>query len=402
MPDKTLIIVIAAAAAVVILQLITTAGLVTRIRELRKSVSENALRSDQNMEFMRRSVEQQLDSLGDASSRELTEMRTVLDHRLDSIRGTFDERFTDMRTSVDGKLEAMRATVDEKLQKDLDEKLARSFESVRVSLQQVYRGLGEMQGLAQGVGDLKKVLSNVKTRGIVGEIQLGAIIEQILSKNQYCENINTVPGSSERVEFAIIMPGDGDREMFLPIDAKFPGDTYASLVQAYDSGDKNAIQEAKKALLSALKREAKDIHDKYIKTPYTTDFGVMFLPFEGLYAEAVNTGAMEALQREYKVMIAGPSTMAALLNSLQLGFRTIAIQKNAGEVWKILDNVKSEFDKFGATLDQVQARINQANDELDKLIGTRTRMIQKSLRDVQSADAESFGIYLPAGTGEKE
>ena len=239
-----------------------------------------------------------------------------------------------------------------------------------------------MQNLAAGVGDLKKVLTNVKTRGILGEVQLGAILEQILAPDQYEENVRTKSTGSERVEFAVKLPGDGDGIVWLPIDAKFPGDTYSALVDAYETGDPAAVEAAAKNLERIIKLEARDIRDKYIEPPYTTDFAVMFLPFEGLCAEVVRRGLLEVLQRDYKVNIAGPTTMAALLNSLQMGFKTLAIQKHSSQVWDVLGAVKTEFDKFGTVLEATQARINQANAELDKLIGTRTRSIQRKLRGV--------------------
>ena len=310
------------------------------------------------------------------------------EQKLENIRTTLENRLYSLQQDNQKQLERMRQTVDEKLQQTLEERISKSFESVRKSLEEVYKGLGEMQTLASGVGDLKKVLSNVKTRGILGEIQLGAILEQILSKEQYEENVCTRREGSERVEFAVKMPGDAGNTVFLPIDAKFHGDTYANLMNAYEANDQQPIVQARRMLLDALRKSAKDIRDKYIDPPGTTDFAVMFLPFEGLYAEAVNLGAMETLQREYKVVLAGPATMAALLNSLQMGFKTLAIQKHSGQVWNVLGAVKSEFDKFGAVLAATQQRLNQANDELDKLVGTRTRSIQRTLRNVQDLAGE--------------
>ena len=242
--------------------------------------------------------------------------------------------------------------------------------------------------LAVGVGDLKKVLSNVKTRGILGEIQLSAILSEILSPEQYEENVATKKGSKNVVEFAVKLPSDDDKFIYLPIDSKFPGDTYAALRDAIDEGDKIKIDLAAKALITRIKSEAKDIHDKYIDPPYTTEFAIMFLPFEGLYSEAVNRGLVEILQRDYKVNIAGPSTMAALLNSLQMGFKTLAVQKRSAEVWEILGAVKQEFDKFGDVLEATQQRLDQANKELDKLVGVRTRQIQRKLKDVQTPAKE--------------
>lgn len=310
------------------------------------------------------------------------------EQKLENIRTTMENRIYALQQDNHQQLERMRQTVDEKLQQTLEERISKSFESVRRSLEEVYKGLGEMQSLASGVGDLKKVLSNVKTRGILGEIQLGAILEQILSKEQYEENVCTRREGNERVEFAVKMPGEGGQSIWLPIDAKFHGDTYANLMSAYETGDQQAVVQARRLLADALRKSAKDIHDKYIDPPATTDFAVLFLPFEGLYAEAVNLGAMEALQREHKVMVAGPATMAALLNSLQMGFKTLAIQKHSGQVWNILGAVKSEFDKFGEVLAATQQRLNQANEELDKLVGTRTRSIQRTLRSVQELAEE--------------
>lgn len=310
------------------------------------------------------------------------------EQKLENIRTTMENRIYALQQDNHQQLERMRQTVDEKLQQTLEERISKSFESVRRSLEEVYKGLGEMQSLASGVGDLKKVLSNVKTRGILGEIQLGAILEQILSKEQYEENVCTRREGNERVEFAVKMPGEGGQSIWLPIDAKFHGDTYANLMSAYETGDQQAVVQARRLLTDALRKSAKDIHDKYIDPPATTDFAVLFLPFEGLYAEAVNLGAMEALQREHKVMVAGPATMAALLNSLQMGFKTLAIQKHSGQVWNILGAVKSEFDKFGDVLAATQQRLNQANEELDKLVGTRTRSIQRTLRSVQELAEE--------------
>ena len=247
-----------------------------------------------------------------------------------------------------------------------------------------------MQTLASGVGDLKKVLTNVKTRGILGEIQLGAILEQILSPDQYEENVKIKAHSQERVEFAVKLHGEGEQTVYLPIDAKFPGDTYAKLADAYETGDTLAIELAGRELERRIKAEAKDIHDKYVEPPVTTDFAILFLPFEGLYAEVVRRGMVETLQRDYKVNIAGPTTMAALLNSLQMGFRTLAIQKHSGEVWDILGAVKNEFGKFEEVLVSAQKRINQANEDIDKLVGTRTRMMRSKLKKVTSlTDSES-------------
>ena len=310
------------------------------------------------------------------------------EQQLDNIRHSVENRLNYIQEDNNKKLEEMRKTVDERLQQSIEEKMNRSFSLVNERLEQVYKGLGEMQSLAVGVGDLKKVLSNVKTRGILGEIQLSAILSEILSPEQYEENVATKKGSKNVVEFALKLPSDDDKFIYLPIDSKFPGDTYAALRDAIDEGDKIKIDLAAKALITRIKSEAKDIHDKYIDPPYTTEFAIMFLPFEGLYSEAVNRGLVEILQRDYKVNIAGPSTMAALLNSLQMGFKTLAVQKRSAEVWEILGAVKQEFDKFGDVLEATQQRLDQANKELDKLVGVRTRQIQRKLKDVQTPAKE--------------
>ena len=293
-----------------------------------------------------------------------------------------NERFRQMQEENARQMEEIRSTVDEKLQKTLDERIGQSFQLVSQRLDQVSRGLGEMQNLAAGVGDLKKVLSNVKKRGILGEVQLGSILAEILPPEQYAENVNTAGIGNNTVEFAVRLPGDGDQPVWLPIDSKFPGDSYARLVDAYDSGDKAAVIAAQRNLIQMIRKEAKDIHDKYISPPATTNFGILFLPFEGLYAEVVRLGMIEQLQRDYNVNIAGPTTMAALLNSLQMGFRTLAIQKRSGEVWKVLGAVKTELGNFESVLAKAQKNLNQANNNLETLIGVRTRAMQRRLKDV--------------------
>ena len=310
--------------------------------------------------------------------------------RLENLRTTVSAGLETIRKDNNEKLELMRRTVDEKLEKTLETKMTESFRLVSERLEQVYKGLGEMQTLASGVGDLKKVLSNVKTRGILGEIQLGAILEDILPRDRYEENFATVSGSSAVVEFAIKLPGDGEKPVYLPVDSKFPADCYFNLQSAYDEGDAEAIKKARAELISRMKSFAKDIRTKYISPPDTTDFAIMFLPFEGLYAEAVRCGMVEILQKDYHINIAGPGTMAALLNSLQMGFKTLAIQKRSAEVWKILGAVKTEFDKFSDILEKTRKKLGQIDTELDTLIGTRTAAIKRKLRDVESiSDGES-------------
>ncbi|MEG1381871.1 MAG: DNA recombination protein RmuC [Ruthenibacterium sp.] len=379
-----------------------------QLRSLRTELSQNVAQTLQMSSDLQISAQKQVADVQNIRLRELSDQlsqrqtllqKTVSDQlvmveqrmknsaveseqKLDNIRTTMETRMVGMQADNAKKLDEMRQTVDEKLQKTLDDKLQQSFSRVSDQLEKVYKGLGEMQTLATGVGDLKKVLSNVKTRGILGEIQLGAILEQILSAEQYAENIATVTGSSERVEFAVKLPGDGETPVWLPIDAKFPADAYAALLEAYDAADAAAVDAAVKVLEQRIRGFAKDISTKYLHVPETTDFGIMFLPIEGLYAEVVRRGMVEKLQTDYKVMIAGPTTMAALLNSLQMGFRTLAIQERSGEVWKVLGSVKSEFDTFGKALEQTQSRIEQAGSELEKLVGVRTRQMQRKLSTI--------------------
>ena len=315
---------------------------------------------------------------------------------LNAIRATVQDQLSAMQKDNRAQLDQMRRTVDEKLEKTLNDRITQSFRLVNERLQEVYTGLGEMKTLASGVGDLKKVLSNVKTRGILGEYQLGAIMSEILAPEQYAENVATVPGSANRVEFAVKLPGDDGKCVWLPIDAKFPGDTYAALMDAYESGDAAQIAIAQSALEARIKLCAKDIRDKYIDPPNTTDFAILFLPFEGLYAEVVRMGLLDTLQRTYRVNIAGPTTFAALLNSLQMGFRTLAIQKRSGEVWNVLGAVKTEFETFGDVLSKAQQRIEQTSQELDKLVGVRTRKINSKLRAVSSLPAEDTRKLLDA------
>jgi DNA recombination protein RmuC len=284
------------------------------------------------------------------------------------------------------KLEQMRETVDEKLQKTLNERLGQSFEAVGKQLEAVQLGLGEMKTLATDVGGLKKVLSNVKMRGGIGEVQLAMLLEQILAPEQYAANVKTKQNSADIVEFAIKLPGrdDNNKQVWLPIDAKFPKDVYEQLQTAYDTSDLPQIEIAQKNLEQTIKKMAKDISDKYIDPPNTTDFGILFLPFEGIYAEVVRKASLlEDLQRNYKIVVTGPSTLAAILNSLQMGFKTLAIQKRSGEVWKVLGNVKTEFEKFGGLIEKAQGNIQNGLKQLDEVVGVRTRAIHRQLRDVE-------------------
>lgn len=329
----------------------------------------------------------------------LTGVSMEQEQKLDNIRNTLEDKLNRMQDDQNKSLTEIRTTVDEKLQKTLEERIAKSFSLVQESLAKVSEGLGEMSTLATGVGDLQKVLSNVKTRGILGEIQLKAILEQILSKEQYEENVAVIPDKKERVEFAIKLPGNDRGPMYLPIDAKFPQEPYLRLIKAYEDQDQIAVDISAKELERAVKAGAKDIRDKYIEPPYTTDFGVMFLPVEGLYAEVVRRGLIEVLQRDYKVTIAGPTTFAALLNSLQMGFRTLAIEKRSSEIITLLSAVKTEFDKFQDVLLKTRDKLNEANQELDKLVGVRTRKIQTKLRDIDKLEdvsaEETLGLTEP-------
>ena len=351
---------------------------VNSVKLMSDMINQNQVNMAENQKFQLQQMENRLKTFSMEN-----------EQKLENIRSTVEKKLTYMQEDNNKQLENIRTTVDEKLQNTLENKLNKSFETVSKQLQQVYKGLGEMQNLAVGVGDLKKVLSNVKTRGILGEIQLSAILKEILSPEQYEENVATKKGSRNVVEFAIKLPTDDDSFVYLPIDSKFPGDTYAKLVDAMNSDNKEEIEVCSKNLLRTIKSEAKDIHDKYISPPNTTEFAIMFLPFEGLYAEVVNRGMVEVLQREYKVNVAGPSTMGALLNSLQLGFKTLAVQKRSAEVWQILNDVKREFDTFADVLEKTQARLNQANTELDKLVGVRTRKIQSQLSKVQKLEEKN-------------
>jgi len=295
-----------------------------------------------------------------------------------------------MLQSTEERLDKMRETVDEKLQKTLESRIGKSFEAVSQQLLAVQKGLGEMQSLATGVGDLKRVLSNVKTRGVLGEYQLAAILENILAPDQYESNVAVRTSGGERVEFVVKLPGSQAGEpVYLPIDAKFPQDAYLRLLDAYDMGDKLVISSCKAELFKAIRKSAQDICQKYINPPMTTDFAVLFLPMESLYAEVVRDPALsQMLQKEFKVVVTGPTTLAAMLNSLQMGFKTLAIQKRSGEVWKVLGEVKTEFGKFGDLIQKAQKKLTDANTDLDHLVGTRTRVIQRKLKDIEAMPEE--------------
>ncbi len=367
------------------------------LKENRKEFSEALDKLSKNMEEKMyqnaQTQEKSAHNLRIETKTSLHNFSEVLNKSIKDFNQVQKEKFDQMNVkqqelvkTTEVRLEKMRETVDEKLQTTLEKRLGESFKLVSERLEAVQKGLGEMQNLAHGVGDLKKVLSNVKTRGVLGEIQLGNILEQIMSPEQYDKDVRTKRGSNDHVEFAIKLPGKDHqgKEVYLPIDAKFPQEDYIRLQEAYDSADLAAIEQAKKSLVRSIKNFAKSIRDKYIDPPYTTDFGILFLPIEGLFAELVRQPELVAiLQRDYKIIITGPTTLAAMLNSLQMGFKTLAIQKRSSEVWDILGAVKTEFSKFGGVLEKAQKKITEANKELDTLVGTRTRMMMSKLRKVE-------------------
>ncbi len=377
--------------------------------EFSKSLKDNRQELTQGLERLTEKMELKLVSLNETLNTTAKENRGELKVNLKEFQDTFSKNvkeFNDLQRqkfdqmnltqeelvkTTEIRLEKMRETVDEKLHKTLEERLGKSFEIVTQQLLQVQKGLGEMQHLASGVGDLKKVLSNVKTRGILGEIQLGNILEQILSPEQYDSNVKTKKGSDALVEFAIKLPGKdaNDSAVYLPIDAKFPQEDYIRLQTAYDAGDAVAIDASIKALVQSVKRFAKDISSKYIDPPNTTDFGIMFLPVEGLFAEVVRQpDLITILQRDYKIVITGPTTLAAMLNSLQMGFKTLAIQKRSSEVWNVLSSVKKEFTTFGGVLEKAQKKLNEANNEIETLVTTRSRMMLSKLRNVEQLEEQ--------------
>lgn len=363
---------------------------------------------EQKFETLKSATEAKLETSSQQQSKALTDSRTDLmatlskmaeqiDKKLDELKGAVEAKLTQIQTDNTAKLEEMRKTVDEKLQGTLEKRLGESFKLVSDRLEQVHKGLGEMQTLAVGVGDLKKVLTNVKTRGTWGEVQLGNLLEQILTSGQYEKNVATKAGSADRVEFAIKLPGrdvqDG-KTVWLPIDAKFPKEDYERLVEAAEQSDVEAVEQAAKQLESRIKAEAADIHNKYIDIPNTTDFGILFLPTEGLYAEVLRRiGLAESLQRDFRVVVAGPTTLAALLNSLQMGFRTLAIEKRSSEVWTVLGAVKTEFGKFGSVIEKVQKKLQEASNVIDDAV-VRKKVVERKLRTVTELPATEATVIL--------
>lgn len=360
---------------------------------VREEIARNRAETAKNSKDQR----EEISKLTASNEDKLEKMTRKVETKLDKLRETVEENLKRIQKDNSEQLEKMRQTVDEKLHKTLEERLGQSFKIVSEKLEQVHKGLGEMQSLAVGVGDLKKVLSNVKTRGILGEIQLGNILEQILAPEQYAKNVSTKKGSRDHVEFAIKLPGKDDSGdvVYMPLDSKFPLEVYHALLDAYDKGDPAQIEEAAKQIDVTIKKFAKDVRDKYLDPPNTTDFGIIFLPIEGLYAEVIRrTGLIEVLQREFNIIIAGPTTLAALLNSLQMGFRTLAIEKRSSEVWKVLGAVKTEFETFGTVLQKAQEKIRQADKEIDLLVGTRTRAMQRKLKDVEKLPTKESAQYI--------
>ncbi|MFC3651718.1 DNA recombination protein RmuC [Dyella humi] len=344
-----------------------------------------------------------LNQLGEQQKQQLATLTADNEKRLGEVRTTLETKLTAIQQDNAAKLEQMRATVDEKLQSTLETRLGESFKLVSERLEAVQRGLGEMQSLASGVGDLKRVLNNVKTRGILGEMQLAALLDQMLTPEQYAANVATVPGSDERVEFAVRLPGgDRDDQVWLPIDAKFPREDYERLLDAQQAADLDAMERTAAALERRVRDEAKTIRAKYIAPPATTDFAILFLPTEGLYAEIIRRpGLFDSLQREQRVIVAGPTTLSALLNSLQMGFRTLAIQKRSSEVWQLLGAVKNEFGKFGDVLKMVRKKLDEAGKHIDAT-AVRTRAIERKLRDVESLPGEQTQQLLEESLGSDE
>ncbi|MBO5251716.1 MAG: DNA recombination protein RmuC [Bacteroidaceae bacterium] len=352
----------------------------------------------ENREELAKNMRELRTELNQALNLSTQQMQTTLHRNLMTTNEMQREKFEAMNRqqdvlvrSTEKRLDEMRLMVEEKLQKTLNERIGQSFELVRSQLENVQKGLGEMKNLAEDVGGLKKVLGNVKTRGTFGEVQLAALLEQMLSPEQYEANVKTRKNATEFVEFAIKLPGkdNGKDTVYLPIDAKFPKDVYEQYIDAYEDGDTILIDSTSKQMETTIKRMAKDIHDKYIEPPFTTDFAIMFLPFENIYAEVIRrTALVESLQKDYKIVVTGPTTLGAILNSLQMGFRTLAIQKRTSEVWNVLGAVKTEFGKFGGMLEKVQKNLQNAGDQLEEVMGKRTRAIERKLRQVEALPAE--------------
>ena len=371
-------------------------------RELREAVMATArdLRAEvgQQLALTQQTLLQQSDVLGRQQVGQLERLAEVLERQMAELRERMANSLTQLQEGNERKLDAMRATVDEKLHATLEQRLGESFKQVADRLEQVHQGLGEMQGLAREVGSLGRVLSNVKTRGVFGEVQLAALLEQVFTPEQYSANVETVPGTGARVEFALKLPGGqgATGPLWLPIDAKFPREDYERLLQAQDEADAPAVELAAKAIEARLRAEAKQIRDKYLAPPHTTDFGILFVPTEGLYAEALRRpGLVESLQREQRILVAGPTTLLAVLNSLQMGFRTLAIEKRSAEVWEVLGAVKTEFGRFGEVLAKTKKKLEEASSTIDAA-EVRTRAMTRKLKGVEAMPVERIGGVLGA------
>ena len=396
MPLEQILLLVILVIAIVLAILVVL--LWSKLNRIEQHSPQDALRREleQQLFGLKQDVGAGIQSLGSSNVQAIAQLSELLKDNqrmaMEAQRQQLEQMEKSLRTKqenmlfiVKEQLEEIRGTVDEKLQTTLEKRISESFKTVSSQLEQVYKGLGEMQSLANDVGGLKKIMSGVKTRGNLGEYQLAAILAEILAPEQYATNVATVPKSSERVEFAVKLPHE-DGTVYLPIDSKFPAETYAQLRDAQESGDRKAVEAAYKNLEAVIKSEAKDIRTKYVAVPYTTNFAIMFLPAEGLYAEVVSRGMVELLQRDYQVNVAGPSTMAALLNSLQMGFKTLAIQQKSNYAWEVLGAVKTEFGKFEESLTKMQRYLDSTSKELDNLITTRSNQMSKRLRDVERLD----------------
>lgn len=373
-------------AIIVLLSILIILQLIIILKKDKGSIKEDIISSlITTKDDINKNVSEKITESINIQQNQLTNLTTLNENKLENVRKTVEEKLTQIQKDNTEKLEQMRVTVDEKLHKTLEQRLGESFKLVNDRLESVYKGLGEMQNLAQGVGDLKKVFTNVKSRGYWGEIQLSNILDQFLTKDQYVINKNTIPNSKEFVEFAIKLPGKNDNEyVFLPVDSKFPIEDFQKLIEAEDQGNIDLINENRKKLLSAVSKFAKDIHDKYIEPPYTTDFGIMFLPTESLYCEVLkNSTICEEISQKYRIVVSGPTTFMALLNSLQMGFRTLAIEKHSSEVWKLLGTVKSEFAKFGDLLDKTNKKLQEISNTM-VLASRKTRTIETKLKNVDA------------------
>lgn len=396
MPLEQILLLVILVIAIVLAILVVL--LWSKLNRIEQHSPQDALRREleQQLFGLKQDVGAGIQSLGSSNVQAIAQLSELLKDNqrmgMEAQRQQLEQLEKSMRTKQENmlfilkeQLEEIRGTVDEKLQTTLEKRISESFKTVSSQLEQVYKGLGEMQSLANDVGGLKKIMSGVKTRGNLGEYQLAAILAEILAPEQYATNVATVPKSSERVEFAVKLPHE-DGTVYLPIDSKFPAETYAQLRDAQESGDRRAVEAAYKNLEAVIKSEAKDIRTKYVAVPYTTNFAIMFLPAEGLYAEVVSRGMVETLQRDYQVNVAGPSTMAAILNSLQMGFKTLAIQQKSNYAWEVLGAVKTEFGKFEESLTKMQRYLDSTSKELDNLITTRSNQMSKRLRDVERLD----------------